>query len=109
MKKKTLEKRMAKYVKCGFSKPQLREIRKGFKNGLSIEQVDCYAKLKNSSSSMRSARHNLEKGLKKDYVMVSLLHVHVPDTPDDDEEVLYMTGLDEWDDVDDDDDEDLDD
>lgn len=106
MKKKTLEKRMAKYVKLGFSKAQLREIRKGFKNGLSIEQVDCYAKLENSSSSMRSARQDLEKKLKKDYVMVSLLHVHVPDTSDDDEEVLYdmagLDGMDEWDDLDDD-------
>lgn len=106
MKKKTLKKLMDKYVKLGFSKSQLREIRKGLKNGLSIEQVDCYAKLEIPSYYMKNARRDFEKGLKKAYVMVSLLHVRVPNTSDDDEEVLYdmagLDGLDEFDDLDDD-------
>lgn len=102
MKKNMLGKRMAKYKKRGFSKSQLKEIRRELKNGLSIKQVDCYAKLKNSPSYMRTVRKGLEHGLEEQYIKVPTVNVHEPYASQYDEEVLYdmagLDGMDEWDD-----------
>lgn len=102
--KKKLENRLAKYLKCGFSKPQMKEIRKGIKHGLSTKQVDSYANLQNTPYYMKCVREGLEKGLKEDYVKL-LFNSGELSQDLELEEVMYdmtgLDGLDEEDDLDD--------
>lgn len=93
--KNKLKKRIAKYVKRGFSESQIKEISKGFKHGLSVEQVECYANLKYRPSYMRFIRKGLEKGLKQQYIKSLQFNLLGNQATQYDEEVLYdMTGLD---------------
>lgn len=90
--KKQVKKRMRKYMNRGFSKTQLREIRKGIESGLSAKQVDCYAKKSIKPSCMKEIRKVFEEELKKQYVKVLQ---YQPEAYNSCDEVLYdMTGLD---------------
>ncbi len=64
MKIKQIRKRMNKYKKQGFCKKQLKEIYKGFVNGLSDEQVDSYACLDYKTLVMRKRRKELEEKMR---------------------------------------------
>lgn len=99
MKNKQVKNRMHKYLNRGFSKAQLKEIRKGIESGLSTEQVDCYAKKSIKTSCMKEMRKGLERGLKEQYVKALQ---YQPEFSNSCDEVLYdMTGLDGLDEGDD--------